>query len=240
DPTATNDLPAFNNRVAAVTSATATSIGTQVPSIGTSGKIRVDTPFGTALSQADFFAPPAGKTVADMDLCNLGRMGNPTSAGTSATIGTSGKISELLFDGAGGRRVCINITNPSCTPLGCNLGFELLTPAGDQLYYSGCLVQYCPPTTFFDTATLPTTATYAAVLLPSNSSTTGSANLTVYDVPNDPTQFISLTPSGTSVTLANSSPCQNARAYFPEPGGHRVSVKLTASSGNAGLSLIKG
>src|SRR5439155_22011444 len=128
-------------------------------------------------------------------------------SGTSATIsvGTAGKVSELLFEGVVGRRICISITDRSCTPGGCDLSFTVLTPTGTQLYSPGCLVQWCPWTLFYDTATLPATGTYAAAV-GTGSGVTGSATMSVYDVPDDPVQFITLTSdqaTSTPVTLGN-------------------------------------
>ncbi len=250
---AVNDTVSFNNQRADATSATETTIVTNIPPTGSSGKIRVGTPRGTTTSAADLFVPPSGKTPADVDLCNTGRMANPVAAGTSATItiGTGGKLTELLFDGVAERRSCIGITNASCAPAGaCNVLFDLLTPTGTHLFPStptSGLVNTGP--WFFDTRpggtrdpdlTLPATGSYAVVLLPYQTST-GSANVTVYDVPPDAVQFITPTPSpGTAVTLTTTSPCQNGRAYFAGTGGQRISVKFTSASSDQATAMLNG
>src|SRR3989442_11913617 len=68
------------------------------------------------------------------------------------------------------------------------------------------------------------TGTYTVAVVPSN--TTGSMDLTVYDVPEDATQFITLSPGGTGLALANSYPCQNVGAYFSGTAGQRVSWNI--------------
>lgn len=58
ETTVSNDGVTLNNRYALVNSATSTSISTNVPSLGTSGRISVATPAGKATSAVDFFVPP--------------------------------------------------------------------------------------------------------------------------------------------------------------------------------------
>lgn len=64
---ASNDKPTFNTRQAAVSSATATSLATSVPTTGSSGKIAVTTPYGKAVSTQDFsclLLPTPAQTLA--------------------------------------------------------------------------------------------------------------------------------------------------------------------------------
>jgi hypothetical protein len=83
----------FNITNAVVSSATTTSISTNVPSISGSGKIAVSTQYGIALSTDDFYIPPAPYVGADV--MDTGRM----SSGNSETVSFTGtgKIGMFLL-----------------------------------------------------------------------------------------------------------------------------------------------
>ena len=71
-PAAANNKSKFNVTYSTISTATSTSIATTVPATGTSGRISISTPAGTAVSNGDFFVPPSPYTVADV--ASTGRM----------------------------------------------------------------------------------------------------------------------------------------------------------------------
>src|SRR5207244_8018928 len=60
-----------------VTAATSTSMSLVVPPFATSGKIKVATVNGIATSSVDFFAPPPGYPVSDIDPTGRLTFGSP-------------------------------------------------------------------------------------------------------------------------------------------------------------------
>jgi len=109
EPTLTNNKVMFNNvSYAPVTSATATTIATSVPSGMGSGRISVATPAGKAVSTADFFIPPSPFTAADVQVTGRIAIGG---SGTTVTITTANKIGLIVFDGSAGQRVTLTISS---------------------------------------------------------------------------------------------------------------------------------
>ncbi len=112
----------FNITNAVVSSATATSISTSVPSISGSGKIAVSTSKGSVLSADDFFVPPPPYTASDVAV--TGRMTSGNSQ--SMTIGSSGKIGMILFEANAGQRAAVKVTSSSIT----STNVSILNPNG--------------------------------------------------------------------------------------------------------------
>jgi uncharacterized protein YhfF len=79
--------------------------------------------------------------------------------------------------------------------------------------------------TFIDATTLPAAGTYTVVIDPQGAAT-GSATLTMYDVPPDVSGAI--TPGGAPVSISTTVPGQNARLTFSGTAGQRVSVKISS------------
>ena len=94
NPTAANDAVQMGVASAAVATATSSRLTVQVPSGTGSGKIKVTTPKGTAVSGDYFFVPPPGHTASDVVSTGA------TTLGTSSTlsIGAAGKVAMLVFD----------------------------------------------------------------------------------------------------------------------------------------------
>lgn len=104
--TTTRDRVTFNVGHAQVASATSTSIGTSVSPTSTSGHITVATPYGSAVSSADFFVPPGSYTASDVLVTDRMTAGTPKSV----TIGTANKIGLVLFDGISGHKVSLKVS----------------------------------------------------------------------------------------------------------------------------------
>ena len=211
EPTAGNNKSKFNVTLASITSATSTSIATTVPAGGTSGRISVSTPAGTAVSSNDFFVPPAPYTAADV--ASTGRMAYSESK--SLTLGTANKIGLVVFDGVAGQRASINVTSSTISstvltiysPTGVAVGSATVNTSGGYL----------------ETSILPTTGTYTILIDPS-STYTGNISFALYNA-NDLTGTITI--NGPAVALNIGTIGQNAKLTFSGTAGQRVSVGLS-------------
>jgi RHS repeat-associated protein len=210
DPATRNDIVTFNGLRAKVTGATATTISATVPSYATSGRIRVATPGGEAVSSGDFFIPPSGYTAS-----NVGFTGRIAVGETKTmTISTSGTIGMFVFDGTPGNRIGLRTSGAS--GFGCCQTLRIYNPDGSTLVDS-----WDWPNRFVDTPTLTQAGTYTIAFFPG--SQTGSLNFTLYE-------FVDITGSitpGTPRTLDFTTPGQRAYLTFDATAGQRASVNFT-------------
>jgi YD repeat-containing protein len=212
----------FNTTIANVSSATATSISTSVPTLSGSGKIAVSTPDGAVLSANDFFIPPAPYAAADV--IATGRM---TSGGSqSVTFSTANKIAMFVFEATAGQRASVKVTSSTIS----TTKISLLTPNG---LVAGWANAGTGSTGFADSSLFPTSGTHAVVIDP-NGSSTGSMTFTLY-VLNDVTGTI--TPGGSSITVTTTIPGQNVRYIFPGTANQRVSLKINSVSFSGGTNF---
>jgi RHS repeat-associated protein len=216
DTTVSNDVVATSKARAQVTAASATSLTGTIAGAG-SGHITVATPAGTAVSSGVLFVPPAPYAATDVDSTAQMAIGDTRTL----TVGSANKIALAAFDASSGQRVSLNfssITIPgsSC----CAAKVSLLNPDGSTLVsptYIGTA------NTFVDAATLTQDGTYTIVLDP-ESTGTGSATFTLYNVPANGAGSIS--PGGAPVTVTTTIPGQNASLTFSGTSGQRVSLNI--------------
>jgi YD repeat-containing protein len=219
DAAVANNKVTFNQTRTGITSATATAIGTRVPSGATTGHISVATPAGTATSSGFFFIPPFTYLASDLDYTSAISFGQSKVV----TINTSGHIGLLAFDGTAGQKVSFVVTNSTIAsatatvvdPFTHQVGGASITTSGG----------------FADAMVLPVTGTYTIKIVPQNS--TGSLTLTLYDA-SELTGTI--TPGGAAVSLNINAPGQNARLTFNDTPGHPL--KLTVSGVTIPLSAV--
>jgi YD repeat-containing protein len=214
----------FNGVRAGVSSATATSIVTTVPSAAASGRVAVITPDGKAVSADDFYIPPPPFTGADVESTGHIAFG----VDKTITISTANKIDMLLFDGTAGQRVSLNMG-------GGTMGWaqvSAINPDGSYLISPS----WINGGGFFGPMILPATGTYTIVLDPENANT-GSMTLHLYDVPPDATSAI--VPGGPNVSVSTTTPGQNARLTFSGAVNQRVSLDMSWTAGWAQASIIK-
>jgi subtilisin family serine protease len=143
---------------------------------------------------------------------------DPGGASVSLTVSAPGQNALATFSGIAGRRVSLSVT--SAVTL---LKTSILNPDGTVFSgpaYSG------GGTAFLDARTLPQTGTYTVLADPQDART-GSATLTLYDVPVDPS--VTLDPGGAPGSVSTSVPGQNMVAQFQGTAGRRVSVSLAAT-----------
>ncbi len=133
----------------------------------------------------------------------------------TVTINTPGQNARYTFSGTANQRISLNIGS------GLSGTVTIVNPDATNLTSS----TFGPSATFIDTKTLGQNGTYAVVVDPGQA-TTGSATLTLYDVPPDVTGTI--TPGGSAVPMNLATPGQNGRLTFDGTSGRRISLSVTA------------
>jgi hypothetical protein len=212
EPVSSNNRVRYSNSVAAITGTpTPASISTTVPANTGSGKVRVSTPRGVAISPVDFIVVPSGYSAA-----SIGSTGRITmdAAPTSISVPTASKISIQLFDAAAGDLLSVGVNSTTLAtatlkvykPDGVLLASGAVTMAGQGLQLPKIL----------------TTGTYALVVDPGTN--TGTISLSV------------LTPLVLSATLGGSPVTATLT-----PGGRRAIVNFSGGAGsyaNVALSSV--
>jgi YD repeat-containing protein len=214
-----NDKVKFNTGLSQTSSATTTTLSVSVPGAGTSGRLILGTPAGTATSTGDFFVPPspfAATAVGYTNRLSLG--GNLT-----VTISTAGQIGLVVFDGTAGHRVSLLTSSNTMTSTGGATAVSINSPNGTSILTQ--TVTTSAP--FIGPQTLPATGTYTIVVQPS-SSATGSITVAIYDVPADVNGSININGSSVPVTMAQ--PGQVGLLTFSGASGQSVTVHATSNS----------
>jgi YD repeat-containing protein len=215
DPTPANNHVRLNTTQATVTTASTTSMTVPVPAGATSGKIRVGTTQGTAVSSTDFVVPPTGFTTADIQNTSRADFG----VNLPITVSTANKIALVLFEGIGGQRLSMNLSSVTMS----SVNVSILTPVGATLK----TVTSGTSGVFMEPILLPMTGTYTIVVDPVGTAT-GSLVLTIYNVPPDLTgTLISGVPSAPIVFTA---PGQNGSFTIASAAGRRLSVLVTSTT----------
>src|SRR5207248_10182075 len=186
-----------------VTSATATSISGTAPPVG-AGPITVATPYGKAVSAGDIFIPPAPYTAAQVSATGIAQFGQTTSL----TISTPSTIGLLALDATFGQRATFSFDESGMN--GCCNNFAFYSWDGSVILNGGA--------GFVDTYTFPATGTYVFGILPGGTNT-GTARVTVNNVPPDVTTSISLPAVGssTSGSVTVNTPGQDGTITFNIP-----------------------
>lgn len=229
EPSPSSNKLSFNEHGSTPNSATATTLGTVVPSSATSGHITVTTLNGRATSTGDFFVPPSPYTTADVEVTGRMAIGETRNL----TISQASHIGLVVFDGSAGQRISLKIgLGAGLSDITCN-SVSILQPNGAYLVSStsicgspGSSGQEMLPV---DQQMLPVSGTYLIVFDPSVQ--TGTATLTLYDVP--PDSVATIVPGGPPVTLTTTIPGQNASATFSGVAGQRVALSIAFGFGFA-------
>ena len=225
--TVSEDNLTLNGRATRIVTATATTLGTTVPTSSTSGRFTLTTPYGMATSGQDFFVPPGTHVPGD-----VGVTGRMTIGGTqTVTLSAANKIGMILFDGTPGQRVSLLVTASSFSS--CGFGsLQVISPDSSVL---GSVSSLCAGGFSESAFALGETGTYTIVLAPA-SGATGSASFTLYNVPADPTATITI--GGSAVSVTTTTPGQNETLTFSGTAGQRISLNMTEDSNLSGYGYI--
>lgn len=207
----------LNGTIAAVSSVSSSQIQTSVTTGATSGHISVTTPFGQATSTADFFAVPSPFTASQVGF--TGRM----SVGTTSTLGiqTAGDIGLMLFDETSGHRVSLVANNSTFAD--CGLILSILSPS--NLSFTSYYAQGVCGSALLSTPALTENGTYTILAQGSTDGPTGTAALSLYDIPHDFSSAI--IANGAPVDVNLTIPGEMARLTFAATAGQNVSVNFT-------------
>jgi uncharacterized protein YhfF len=159
----------------------------------------------------------------------------PGGAPVTVTTEAPDENARLVFDGVAGQRVSLKLTGVTIgTSASASSKISIQNPDGTNLVAP---TYFGTSGGFVDTKTLSATGQYKILVDPQGTAT-GSATLTLYDVPPDATATIS--PGGADVTVGTAVPGQNARVTFAGVAGRRISLKLTGVTiGTSGSSSAK-
>ncbi len=219
--TVTNNEVLLGHYQAQPATATASSLVANAPPVG-AGPITVITPYGKAASAGDVFVPPAPYTAAQVSATGIAQFGQTTSI----TIPTAGTIGLLALEATAGQRVTFSFDESG---LGCcNNNFALYSFDGSLIFSGGA--------GFYDVTTIPVNGTYVIRIAP-NGSNTGTAKVTVYDVPSDVTTSMSFPTPGNSVqgSVTTTTPGQNASLTFniaTVTPGMRIAINSSPACSN--------
>jgi subtilisin family serine protease len=147
----------------------------------------------------------------------------------TAAMSTPGQNARLTFDGQEGQRISLKLSSVTIS----SSYVSILQPSGAAL---GGNSYVGTSGGFADTRTLPAAGTYTILIDPQGAAT-GSMAATLYNVPADPTATI--TPGGATVTIATSTPGQNARLAFDGQDAQRISIKVSGTISASYVSILK-
>jgi hypothetical protein len=142
---------------------------------------------------------------------------SPGGPPVSVNVATPGQNARVTFTGAAGAKVSVRVSNVTA-----NANVSLFAPDGSYLARN---ILVGAAGGFLDTETLPAAGTYE-LLLDLQGAATGSATLTLYDVP--PDAAFTGTVGGPSVAVSVTVPGQNARLSFGGTAGTRMSLVLSS------------
>ena len=203
----------LNQNAATAASTTATQLTLAVPAATGSGKIRVTTSAGTAVSATDFIVPP-GATLAS-DIVATARL---VANGPAQTVGifTSNKVGLILFDGNAGDWLSLQIANFAINPASGTISYTVFKPDNMQLA-TGTL---SATNLTIHVPQLPAAGTYAVLLRSGITQVSLDARL-------ETNLFI---PVDRSMAVAARSVGQTTRALIAAMAGDQKALMVSALS----------
>lgn len=210
----------LNQSTATLASVTSAQLAFPVPAATGSGKLRVATAAGTAVSAVDFIVPPP--TVAATDIVAVTRL---AANGPAHSIGVFAlnKFGLILFEGNAGDWMSVQLANFVINPAGAILSYAIYKPDNTQLasgtVSAANLTIHAPQ--------LPVAGTYALLLKSGTTQVSLDARLEI----NRP-----LVGDGT--TLAVAAGAGSTRVFFTGVAGDQKALSIAAlTSDPAGVSL---
>ena len=120
----------LNQNAATASSVTATQLAFTVPLATGSGRIRIATNAGSAVSAADFVVPPGSIAASDIiATTRLAANGQEQGLGLFA----AGKYGAVLFDGSAGDWLSLQFRNFAVNPAGAAIAYTIYKPDNTQL-----------------------------------------------------------------------------------------------------------
>jgi hypothetical protein len=157
-------------------------------------------------------------------------------ASVTVTATTPGQNANATFTATAGQRAAVRFSSVTIgTSTTGSVKGSILKPDGMTLKS----LTFGTSGGALEATQLPVSGTYT-ILVDPQSFATGSATLTLYDVPPDVTGTIS--PDGSPVTVTLVAPYQNGRMTFAGTAGQRVSLKMkfvATSCCTANISILK-
>jgi len=201
----------LNQNPATTTLVTTTQLAFAVPAATGSGRIRVTTSAGSAVSLADFVVPPG--TIAAGDIIATTRL---VANGPAQSIGlyATGKYGVVLFDGSAGDWLSLQLGNFTVNPAGGTIAYRIYKPDNTQLA-SGTL---SAANLSIHLPKLPATGTYALLL------DTGIAQVSL-DARLETNAFVPAVGT-TSVGIRGAG--QSARALIAAVAGDQKALMVSA------------
>ncbi len=158
-----------------------------------------------------------------------------TAGGPAVTVRAAApdENPQLGFNGSAGERVSLQIDAVTIgTSNCCGAKVSIAAPDGSAV---GSPIYVGTTGAFIDTRALTQTGGYTIFVDPQGSAT-GSATLTLYSVPPDATAAI--LPGGPAVSVATTTPGQNATLTFDASAGDRISANVSPVCCNAKVSIV--
>ena len=142
-----------------------------------------------------------------------------TAGGTSLTAAMTspGQNARITFEGQAGQRISLKIGPATLSAANVSIA----KPDGSTLVANAL---FGSAGTFIDTRTLPVTGTYAITIDPQGTAT-GSATLTLYEVPAEASGSMT---AGAPLTISTTTPGQNARVTFDGRAGQAISLRFSS------------
>ena len=200
----------------------------QPTSFGTSGgAIDLQTlgSTGTYAIEVDPLGAATGSATLTLNDIPPDDSGTITPGGAPVTVTTTvvGQNAVRTFAGTAGQRISLRIGSVTMgSSACCSTKVSIVNPGGQTNLVSPTYVGTFGG--YLDVQTLPTTGTYSVLVDPQDTAT-GSATLSLFDVPPDDTG--SITPGGSSVTVTAGTPGQNVKRTFTGVAGHRISLQVS-------------
>jgi hypothetical protein len=216
---------------AAVSAVTATQLSIAIPAATGSGKLRVTTSAGSAVSTADFIVPPPGIAAADI-AASVRLIANGSAHGIG--ILAFNKYGLILFDGNPGDWLSLQLSNFVINPAGASISYTVYKPDNTQLsagtLTASNLTIHVPP--------LAAAGTYAILLRSATTQVSLDARLeTNLVIPGDGSLLAVARSAGQSTraliaAVAGEQKALMVAAMASLPAGARLDFELSLPNGS--------
>ncbi|WNM26766.1 hypothetical protein RN607_11245 [Demequina capsici] len=213
-------VAAVNGVAAEVVGGTDTALQITVPTAAGSGLISVTNSEGTAVADTDLFIAPSGVTADQVTVAQRTTVG----AAVPVALPAAGQVGLLTVPAVAGDRIAVDVTGSTFGNSTSYAQVSVIAPDGSLVVAP---TGFASAGVFIEPVVATLDGTYT-VLIDPQGTRTGSASVTVYDVPAD--VVVPAVAGGEAVSVATSTAGQNASVVFAGTAGQRVSVTLSDST----------